>query len=71
VYNNNDKLDEVIALAKKVTPTKQEQASNHPMKHFQDPTQTWWGKIIVWILLFGMVGLIILSFVLAIIKGTA
>ncbi|MFH0766505.1 MAG: hypothetical protein ABH890_02425 [Bacillota bacterium] len=40
-------------------------------KHFQTPTETWWGKLIVWIIMFGMVGLIILSFVLAILKGTA
>ncbi|MGE4320019.1 MAG: hypothetical protein AB7E61_01060 [Acholeplasmataceae bacterium] len=48
------------------------QVSNHPnQKHYQNPTETWWGKIVVWILLFGMVGLIILSFVLAVISGTA
>lgn len=40
-------------------------------KHFQTPTETWWGKLIVWIIMFGMVGLIILSFILAILKGTA
>ncbi len=61
-----------MTLAKKKANSKVEvEASNHPHRHFQDPTETWWGKIVVWILLFGMVGLIILSFVLAIIAGTA
>jgi len=40
-------------------------------KHFQTPTETWWGKLIVWVIMFGMVGLILLSFILAILKGTA
>jgi len=44
---------------------------NAVKKHFQTPTETWWGKLIVWIIMFGMVGLIILSFILAILKGTA
>ncbi|MCR3905655.1 MAG: hypothetical protein NUK62_01310 [Tenericutes bacterium] len=40
-------------------------------KHYQNPTETWWGKAIVWIIVFGMVGLVILSFVLALIHGNA
>ena len=72
VYNNNDIKDEVITLDKKANSKKNTQVSNHPnQKHYTPPTETWWGKIIVWVLLFGMVGLIILSFVLAIISGTA
>ena len=40
-------------------------------KHYVNPTETWWGKAVVWIIIFGMVGLIILSFVLSIVLGNA
>lgn len=71
VYNTIEIKDEVITLDKKVSKNNT-QVSNHPnQKHYQNPTETWWGKIVVWILLFGMVGLIILSFVLAVMSGTA
>ena len=40
-------------------------------KHYTNPTDTWWGKAIVWIIIFGMVGLIVLSFVLSIVLGNA
>jgi hypothetical protein len=40
-------------------------------KHFINPTETWWGKTIVWIIFFGMVGLLILTLVLSIILGNA
>ncbi|MBU1142146.1 MAG: hypothetical protein KKH92_00715 [Firmicutes bacterium] len=40
-------------------------------KHYINPTETWWGKAVVWIIVFGMVGLIILSFILALIGGQA
>jgi|GEM_PF-1643565 len=43
-------------------PTKKKQTYNNPV-------ETLWGKIIVWILLFGMVGLIIISSIWAIWKG--
>ena len=54
-------------MAEKVKKTK----TVEPKKHYVDPTQTWWGKTVVWIIVFGMVGLIILSFVAAIIWGNA
>jgi hypothetical protein len=40
-------------------------------KHFVNPTDTWWGKAVVWFIIFGMVGLVILGFVLAIAQGNA
>jgi hypothetical protein len=40
-------------------------------KPYKNPTETWWGKIIVWLLVFGMVGGIILSFILSIINNNA
>ena len=40
-------------------------------KHYVDPTQTWWGKAVVWIIVFGMIGLVVLSFVLALVAGNA
>ncbi len=40
-------------------------------KPYKNPTETWWGKLIVWIIIFGMVGLVILSFVLALLTGNA
>ncbi len=54
-------------MAQKVKTPKQVE----PKKHYVDPTQTWWGKAVVWIIVFGMVGLVILSFVLALVAGNA
>ncbi len=63
---NNTKKS-VSKQVKKTTPV----ANEENKKHFQTPTETWWGKLIVWIIMFGMVGLIILSFILAIASGDA
>jgi hypothetical protein len=38
-------------------------------KHYKNPTDTWWGKTIVWVIFFGMVGLLVLTLVLAIVMG--
>ena len=54
-------------MANKVVPKKK----NDNKKHFTTPTETWWGKTLVWIILFGMVGLVIISFIVAIINGNA
>jgi hypothetical protein len=40
-------------------------------KPYKTPTETWWGKILVWVIFFGMVGLVVLSFILALIEGNA
>jgi len=72
LYNDYDNKLEVITLAKKQSAKKSTQRTNHPdQKHYKTPTETWWGKLIVWIILFGMVGLIILSLVVAIISGNS
>lgn len=72
LYNNNDIKDEVTTLAKKTDSKKKNVPTNHPnQNHYHNPTETWWGKLVVWVLLMGMVGLIILGLVLAIISGTA
>ncbi|GEM_PF-646676 len=73
------KVNENIAKSKKMNDTKiktgkhvdENQVTLQDKKHFKTPTETWWGKVIVWIIMFGMVGLIILSFVLAVLKGSA
>ncbi len=39
--------------------------------HYHNPTESWWGKAVVWLLLLGMVGAIIIGFVLAVIDGNA
>ncbi|MDR2867364.1 MAG: hypothetical protein LBV55_01720 [Acholeplasmatales bacterium] len=36
---------------------------------FKDPTKTLWGKIIVWILIFGMGALIIVALVISIVNN--
>ncbi len=72
-------VNEKVAKSKKVNDTKvkaakkveESQTTLQEKKHFKTPTDTWWGKIIVWVIMFGMVGLIILSFILAVLKGTA
>jgi hypothetical protein len=51
---------------KETTPVKVEKK-----KHFTTPTDTWWGKLIVWVIVFGMVGLILLAFIFAIVSGNA
>ena len=72
MYNDYDIKDEVTTLAKKAAVKKTNDATNHPnQNHYHNPTDTWWGKLVVWVLLMGMVGLIILGLVLAIISGTA
>ncbi len=54
-------------MAKKVvTPAKVDKK-----KHFTTPTDTWWGKALVWIIFFGMVGLVIMSFIFTIIYSNA
>lgn len=39
--------------------------------HYHNPTEQWWGKLVVWLLLLGMVGAIIIGFIVAVIGGTA
>ncbi|MBE0700815.1 MAG: hypothetical protein IH571_03925 [Acholeplasmataceae bacterium] len=59
---------------KEKTTTKEKpktNVTNVEKKHYKNPTEAWWGKLVVWILVFGMVGAVILSFVLAIIQGNA
>ena len=72
LYNNYDIKNEVTTLANKSAKKKTEAVTNHPnQNHYHNPTETWWGKLVVWLLLMGMVGLIILGLVLAIISGSA
>ena len=40
-------------------------------EHYKMPYETLWGKIILWLLLIGMVGGVIISFIVAIISGQA
>lgn len=60
------KRGEIMAKKKKTTK-KQEVVE----KGYTNPTNSWWGKAIVWIIIFGMVGLIILTLVIAILTGNA
>jgi hypothetical protein len=54
---------------KDIAPKKKELPNDK--KNFVHPAETWWGKAIVWFIIFGMVGLVILSFVLALINSQA
>ena len=38
-------------------------------KHYKTPTDTWWGKLLVWLLFFGMIGFVLVGFIVLIIKG--
>jgi len=40
-------------------------------QHYKMPFETWWGKILIWTLFVGMVGGVLLSFIVAIISGQA
>ena len=60
----NDEINEVKIMAKNEVK-KVESKKNH----YHNPTEKWWGKLVVWIILFGMVGGIIFGFILAIING--
>jgi hypothetical protein len=39
--------------------------------HYHNPTEAWWGKAVVWLLLLGMVGAIIIGFIVAVLGGNA
>ncbi len=74
-----NKVNKTVTKSKNVNETKtkankgneENQISTQEKKHFKTPTDTWWGKAIVWVIMFGLVGLIILSFVLAVLSGNA
>ncbi|MCK9235331.1 MAG: hypothetical protein WC225_05700 [Acholeplasmataceae bacterium] len=48
-----------------------QKAQPQERKHFKNPTDSWWGKVIIWILIFGMVGAVIVGFILSIVNGNA
>lgn len=41
------------------------------VKKFTHPAETWWGKAVVWVIIFAMVGLVVVSFVLVIVNSQA
>jgi cytochrome b561 len=51
--------------------TEEKQTTTPKKNHYKNPTETWWGKAVVWVLFFGMVGLILVGFILSIINGNA
>jgi hypothetical protein len=66
------KNDKQTTKPKKSSTVKLKKPSSEVVKKpYKNPTETWWGKLIVWIIIFGMVGLVILSFILALLQGTA
>ncbi|MGB1097562.1 MAG: hypothetical protein ACPG2Y_03110 [Acholeplasmataceae bacterium] len=40
-------------------------------KQYKMPFETWWGKILIWTLFVGMVGSVLISFIVALISGQA
>lgn len=58
-------------MAKKKQPAKKTNKVKVQEKGYTDPTKSWWGKAIVWIIIFGMVGLILFTVIWAIIQGGA
>jgi len=54
-------------MAKKVVKVKKE----NEKKHFVTPTDTWWGKALVWALFIGMVGFVIIGLIVAIVNSNA
>ena len=40
-------------------------------QHYKMPYETWWGKILIWLLFIGMVGGVVISFIVALISGNA
>ena len=49
----------------------EKQTATPKKKHYQNPSETWWGKVVVWLLLLGMVGAIIIGFILSVTSGNA
>ncbi len=47
------------------------EAPKSKKNHYHNPTEAWWGKLVVWLLLLGMVGAIIIGFIVAITSGNA
>jgi len=54
---------------KKVVKKEQNSNPTNKIPTFSDPTKTIWGKIVVWILIFGMGALIIAALIVAIVTN--
>ncbi|MDX9691097.1 MAG: hypothetical protein RBT45_01495 [Acholeplasmataceae bacterium] len=54
-------------MANKVVKTKKE----NNKKHYVNPTDTWWGKALVWALFVGMVGFVVIGLIVAIVNSNA
>jgi hypothetical protein len=65
--------NEVKATSSKPKTVKknQKKSATDDKKPFVHPAETWWGKAVVWFIIFGMVGLVLLSFILALINSQA
>lgn len=44
---------------------KSSKATAPVQKEFKNPVKTWWGKLIIFLIIFGMVGVIIVSWILS------
>jgi len=58
-------------MAKKASKKYDKKNEPAKKKHFKTPTETWWGKAVVWIIFFGMVGVLFLTLILAIVNSGA
>lgn len=47
---------------------KDDKSKTNPVPVFNNPLETIWGKIIVWVLIFGFAGLIIASVIIALVS---
>lgn len=56
---------------KVVNKPKSPTVEKNDKNHFVNPTETWWGKAIIWALVIAMVGGLVIGLIAAIINGGA
>lgn len=57
-------------MSKNTKPVKQTKiVNNKETKTYKNPSETLWGKIIIWFLLIGMVGTVIVGLIIALINA--
>lgn len=58
-----------MAKKKQSNNNKNSKTTNRNTKEFQSPTETWWGKLVIWALIFGTVLIVLISVVIAIVQS--
>ncbi len=57
-----------MSKSKKTNPSSKK-VQQEDIKEFKNPSETWWGKTIIWVLLIGFVGLIFVGAIFGLINA--